>query len=96
MGATTFRTKSSGRTAEEAFRRAVDEACWAVGHGGSSGTIAEKENFVVIEVPACNEPEQYAEQLLEIDDPRVRDKWGPAGAVQIGIDEWLFFGWAIS
>ena len=42
MGATTFIIESSGKTAREAFNSAVEDAQWESGHGGYTGTIAEK------------------------------------------------------
>lgn len=49
MGATTFYTVAKGASAEEAFRLAVDRAKHEYGHGGYTGTIAEKRSFVVIQ-----------------------------------------------
>lgn len=37
-----------------------------------------------------------AEQLVGTGDPRVDDKWGPAGVLELSAGEWLFFGWASS
>jgi hypothetical protein len=51
MGATTFKTRSSGKTAGAAFKNAVEAALWENGHGGYTGTIAEKHNFNVLPVP---------------------------------------------
>lgn len=42
MGADTFITIGSGKTFDEAFRAAVKQAQWEYGHGGYTGTIAEK------------------------------------------------------
>lgn len=35
-----------------------------------------------------------AEALIELADPRVDEKWGPAGCFAAGANQWLFFGWA--
>lgn len=98
MGAQEFSVKSKGIHAAEAFRRAVNQAMYDHGHSGYTGSIAEKQVFVVIQVPEGQDPEDYAEELLQKDDDRIRDKWGPAGAVRLSGDEdeeeWLFFGWA--
>lgn len=48
MGASTFITTAKGKTAQEAFRAAREEALHEDGHGGYSGTIAEKSCFVMI------------------------------------------------
>jgi hypothetical protein len=36
----------------------------------------------------------YARELMNNDDPRIEDKWGPAGCVALGGNRWYFFGWA--
>ena len=46
MGATDFSTIALGKDAADAFRTARDEAAWESGHGGYTGTIAEKGGFV--------------------------------------------------
>jgi hypothetical protein len=61
MGAEQFEQYSEGKTAEEAFRDAVEAAQYEYGHGGYSGTIAEKGSFVKIEVPKDTNPRQFAE-----------------------------------
>jgi len=96
MGAQAFYTRARGKTAREAFQNEVDDAQYEHGHGGYTGTIAEKGNFTLIAVPEGEVPEDFAERLVEAADPRVNDKWGPAGCVRIGEGEWLFFGWASS
>lgn len=49
MGACDFSVIIHARTAEEAFDIAVQEAQYEHGHGGYTGTIAEKSDFVMIE-----------------------------------------------
>jgi hypothetical protein len=51
MGATTFFTYSHGRNVGEAFRQAQDEARYENGHGGYTGTIAEKPGAVTLDLP---------------------------------------------
>ena len=96
MGADTFGAKAKGKTAEHAFREAVRRAEYDHGHAGYTGTIAEKDSYVMIPVPAEYKarPQDYARKLVEDSDPRIDDKWGPAGCIELGKDEWLFFGWA--
>jgi hypothetical protein len=99
MGATTFGTKSSGKTAKEAFAEAVQEARYMHGHGGYSGTIAEKRSFTMITPPSnVGKTEKdlikYAWELIDKGDPRVDDKWGPAGCIALPDGKWFFFGWA--
>jgi len=51
MGATDFTARASGTTVDEAFRYAVDQAYYWHGHGGYTGTIAEKHGFVEYDLP---------------------------------------------
>jgi hypothetical protein len=51
MGGEIFNTTESGDTATEAFTKARDQARYDYGHAGYTGTIAEKEEFVVCECP---------------------------------------------
>jgi hypothetical protein len=96
MGACQFVTKANGKTAQEAFYNAVKRAQYDHGHAGYTGTIAEKDGFVQIAVPAGKIATDFVDHLLAINDGRIDDKWGPAGCVKLGEDEWLFFGWASS
>jgi hypothetical protein len=36
----------------------------------------------------------YARELIDQSDARIDDKWGPAGAFDLGGNNYLFFGWA--
>ena len=47
MGANVFTTFSMGKDAEDAFFNAVDQAKYDYGHSGYTGTIAEKDSFVM-------------------------------------------------
>jgi hypothetical protein len=94
MGASTFTTISRGQSAREAFDAAREEARHAYGHGGYTGTIAEKRSFVVIQIAEGADPREHANALLDDDDRRIADKWGPAGCIALGGGEYLFFGWA--
>lgn len=98
MGANTFADVVEGETAAAAFKAATEEARHQYGHGGYSGTIAEKTEFVMIRVPANfdGSPIAYADQLIEDCDERIDDKWGPAGCIELGGGRFLFFGWASS
>lgn len=96
MGAESFFHRARGATAKEAFRNAVNQAAYNHGHSGYTGTIAEKSSFVMIAVPSGENPLGYAQELVYDGDPRVDNKWGPAGCIALGKDEFLFFGWASS
>ena len=96
MGGQTFTAKAKGKTAKDAFNDATARARHDYGHAGYTGSIAEKDSFVAIPVPAGVNPIDFAHDLLRNDDPRVSDKWGPAGCVRVKDNEFYFFGWASS
>lgn len=96
MGSETFFQQDRGKTAQEAFTAARDEAAYEYGHGGYTGTLAEKEEFTEIEVPAGETPTAFADRLVHEGDPRIDDKRGPAGCVKVEEGVWLFFGSASS
>ena len=52
MGGCTFYNEVEGKTAKAAFTRAVEDAQYESGHGGYTGTIAEKHSFVMIDAEA--------------------------------------------
>lgn len=68
------------QTAEQAYRVAYDEAAYESGHGGYTGTIAEKSGFFMKQLgPVSREaawPIVRAEQ-------ETQDKWGPAACLAI-------------
>ena len=67
-------------------------------HSGYSGTIAEKQTFTIA-MAGIYEPDRamdLAEGMIAAGDARIDNTWGPAGCLQIGAEEWLFFGWASS
>jgi len=104
MGASSFIHVSFGETAKEAFNAAVKEARYDHGHAGYTGTMAEKDGFIEIELLEGNanetdaertaRAEDYANKLIDDGDPRIDDKWGPAGCLKFGDGKYLFFGWA--
>lgn len=96
MGAQVFTTIGTGATAQIAFNDEVEHACYTNGHGGYSGTIAEKCEFVMIPCLPGQTEEDTAQILIRDRDPRIDDKWGPAGCIDMGDGDFLFFGWASS
>jgi len=96
MGAEQFVQTGSGATAQEAFKQAHTDACYNHGHMGYTGSLAEKDCFTEIPVPEGEDAMGYAEQLMDNDDERVDDKWGPAGCIKVQEGEYVFFGWASS
>lgn len=49
MGSASFYYIAEGRTPEEAFRNAREDALYDYGHAGYTGTIAEKHEFVILD-----------------------------------------------
>jgi len=80
MGANQFAVRGEAWTAEEAFRQAVEEAQYEHGHGGYSGTIAEKDSFRTRTPPTLDTTvEAWRAWYDQIDEGH--DKWGPAECV---------------
>ncbi|MGW3651101.1 hypothetical protein [Streptomyces sp. NPDC000878] len=103
MGSTGFSVTQSGASAKEAFDAAFEEAQFEHGHGGYTGSIAEKDSYTVISESVVDQPiaEEYASHLMNCGDERIDDKWGPAGVVSVtpdsdGQPRFLFFGFASS
>lgn len=99
MGADEFWVIAEGKTAADAFRTAVKEAQYEHGHGGYTGTIAEKRTFKVIPVPAETVPTEFARKVGDDtwngkDPYGYGDKWGPALCVKVSESSFLFFGLA--
>jgi hypothetical protein len=85
-------------TVQEAFVHATSDARYMHGHGGYTGTIAEKHEFM-------SRNDGVAKPLSEAydfahKDGEHNDKWGPAYYVTVtGMEDdevigWLFYGWA--
>lgn len=96
MGATTFETRGKGKTAEAAFKALREEALHMYGHGGYTGTIAEKDRFVEVTIPKAirDDAQAFSAKIDHLLDTEFDDKWGPAGCVKLKEGEYLFFGWA--
>lgn len=96
MGAEYFTVRSTGKTAQEAFNAAIEEAVYDHGHSGYTGTIAEKDTFIMKgNCQTTKEAFDLAESFELLDDAQVT-KWGPAGCIKVLEKEnlWVFFGWA--
>jgi hypothetical protein len=98
MGACTFSKIGTGKSAREAFEAAVREAQYESGHGGYSGTIAEKHHFVMMSKDALSldAAKALGKRAIDEGDGRIDDKWGPAGCVPLVDGRFYFFGWASS
>lgn len=80
MGACSFENTVMNPDVRKAFNHAHDQAQYERGHGGYSGTIAEKDGYRVL----SRTPMAGAE-LADFIDSRLEenDKWGPAFAVPL-------------
>lgn len=85
MGGESFINTAWGKTAEEAFRKVVQQAQYDYGHAGYTGTIAEKVTFVMIPLPEHKDPIDFANDMIN-NDERVGDKWGDAGCTEIPVE----------
>ncbi|MFF0742134.1 hypothetical protein ACFYVL_17225 [Streptomyces sp. NPDC004111] len=99
MGTTKFFTVGDGPDLPSAFTTARDLAAqrrWR----RAPGRLATKSEAVLIEpeVRTYTAALRRAEELLNAFDPRIEDKWGPAGALEYTAEgttrSWLFFGYA--
>ena len=78
MGACNFDTVGYGKTAQEAFSGAVAEAEYEHGHGGYTGTIADKGGFTLFAIPTRAQPsviDALGQYWVEYD-------WGELGSVR--------------
>jgi len=102
MGAEVFYEVYPGKNASEAFSSAVEDAKYNYGHAGYTGSIAEKDDFVMVSnqvFDSRSDASAYADRLIDEGDPRIDDKWGPAGCVAFKSKDktmYMFFGWASS
>lgn len=96
MGACDFRTTATGVTLEQAFAAARDNALYECGHGGYSGTVAEKNQVIEIPVPVewRGKERAFVNHLFDVDDERILGKWDPASAVRVNEKTWIIFGYA--
>jgi len=67
MGATSFITKMTGADPAHAFRNAVDQALFMNGHGGYTGTIAEKPSFVMCPIPSTPQFRLWLKDGIELE-----------------------------
>ena len=98
MGAQQFTHEATGKTPAAAFDTAQEDARHEYGHGGYTGTIAEKSGYRLLPVPDGENPRVFITRWMDDDTPPAwfDDKWGPAACIKTGEDEYTFFGWASS
>ncbi len=77
MGAKFFAVEAWGASPELAFDKIRQEYGHQVGYAGYSGTIVEKDSFIIFPLPEGVDPEKYAEKIVE-EDLRI-NTCGPAG-----------------
>jgi hypothetical protein len=76
MGATNFSDVGTGSNVQDAFYALVREAQWEHGHGGYTGTIAEKHDYVLFAVPEGLTPMEAAaaamsaRNIMDYDDEK--------------------------
>jgi hypothetical protein len=63
MGACNFSNLGSGPDVRAAFRSRVEQAQWEHGHGGYSGTIAEKHDVALFVLPARWTADRFEEAV---------------------------------
>ena len=71
MGAEFFVVEAWGASPELAFDKVRREYGYQVGYAGYSGTIVEKNSFIIFPLPEGADPEAYAQKIAE-EDPRIR------------------------
>jgi hypothetical protein len=103
MGGEIFESTGIGESAEKVFKKLVEEAQWEHGHGGYTGTIAEKDGFIMLQKPAGISVEEFVEEKID-----ENEKWGPAFSIELTGEDaekylkgrkgrvFKFFGWASS
>lgn len=108
MGADNFTNRGKGTSAAEVFDIITRSARYEHGHGGYTGTIAEKRDFKELTVPKDLTPREFIDRIEAWNDTnethpdvlrakrQYEDKWGPALCVKIAEGEWVFFGLASS
>jgi hypothetical protein len=96
VGALVFYEMSAGQTAEKAFANAVAEARREYGQSRFTGQVCEKREYVMVthDLLTPEQAQAMAEELIDKRDPRIDDKWGPAGCIELTSGKYFFFGWA--
>lgn len=96
MGATAFFETAKGKTVEEAFDTAVKDAKEVYGTCGNTGTIAEKEEFIIISktTKTLEAAKKMANRMINNQDERIDGICGACGCIPLDTGEWFFFGWA--
>lgn len=75
MGACQFEQIGRGTTTREAFSAAHEQAAWEHGHGGYTGTLAEKGDFIEVRKPEGWTAEQVANDFHGARDWDNEGRW---------------------
>lgn len=90
MGSESFINHGSGSSPSDIFHDLVSQVAHEYGHGGYTGTIAEKHGFEIVR----NQPVRLLEEAILWADQQLsdyesdgfwQDKWGPAAAIPVYI-----------
>jgi len=96
MAGQEFICSAKGKDAYEAFRVAVREAQFAHRHAKNTGTIADKMDFKMI---MCQQNEIAISAAIEAhvrsEESPIKNPFGPAGCIDAGNGEYIFFGVAL-
>jgi len=99
MGAETFMNVVHAVTAKEAYQQAKQQACYEHGHGGYTGTIAEKSGYTMSNKPDEIDADDWVEMIEGFDEDDTDqkhyselkkdfgvydDKWGDALCIDCG------------
>ena len=110
MGAEVFYNRGKGTSASEVFKQEREHACYENGHGGYTGTIAEKGGYTMSRKPKDIDADKWIEMVEDFDEDDTSqehyralkkdyntydDKWEDALCVPTD-DGFIFCGWASS
>ena len=76
MGASDFDMCIGGKSVADAFENAVKDALYWHGHGGYSGTIAEKDGYKEFVIPAGMTSEDFLDLLARAESETVHVVYG--------------------
>ena len=98
MGACSFSTYATGKTVEQAYQNAVEQAQFEYGHDSYNGTISTTSGVVELNVTA-GDAETIDNLINKFFDGNMSmpaiQKWGKCGAIKHPDGKgYVFFGWA--
>jgi len=79
MGACDFGQIEFGKTVDDAYQKACDEALYESGHDAYNGTISTTHGFVMFKYNAHRDLWKQTDELIE--KSRKIEKWGRCGAM---------------